>query len=151
MDHPETYFETIFIVFISNLHNTEALRLLESVQPILQPAEMLVSYTATLLNFCSVAFSYPWDNVWHLPNLSAAPSPTHLLCWLHHSSPMYHPVVHTITHPFMLLATPLPMHLPCQLHHNSPIYHMVDHTILLPPMLAAPSPIHTTKSFKNYY
>ena len=51
MDHPETYFETISIEFLLNLHDTESLRLLEGVQPILQPAEMLVSYTATLLSF----------------------------------------------------------------------------------------------------
>ena len=51
MDHPETHFETISIVFLSNLHKIEALRLLEGVQPILQPAEMSVSYTATLLSF----------------------------------------------------------------------------------------------------
>ena len=46
----------------------------------LQPAKMLFDYTATLLRFCLVAFSYPWDIVWHLPNLSAASSPTHLPC-----------------------------------------------------------------------
>ena len=45
MEHPETHFETISIEFQLNLHDTEALRLLEGVQPILQPAEMPVSYT----------------------------------------------------------------------------------------------------------
>ena len=54
MDHPETYFETISIEFLLNLHGIEALRLLEGIQPILQPAEMLVSYTATLLSFFQV-------------------------------------------------------------------------------------------------
>ena len=57
MDHPETYFETISIEFLLNLHGTEALRLLEGVQPILQPAKMLASYTATLLSFFSAAFT----------------------------------------------------------------------------------------------
>ena len=51
MDHPETYVETISIEFLLNLHDTEAPRLLEGVQPILQPAEMLVSYTATFPSF----------------------------------------------------------------------------------------------------
>ena len=86
---------------LSNLHNTEALRLLEGVQPILQPGEMLVSYTATLLRFCFVAFIYPWDIVWHLPNLSATPSLTHLPCWPHHHLGMNvnNPILHDKTLP----------------------------------------------------
>ena len=54
----ETYLGTISILFLSNLYNTESLRLLESVQLILQPAEMLASYTATLSSFFPAACQY---------------------------------------------------------------------------------------------
>ena len=87
----------------------------------LQPAKILVYYTATFLKFCLVAFSYLWDIVWHLPNLSAAPSPTHLPCQLHCNPDPHSTVSQPINPPphcwptgclfrFGLLADPFPHH-----------------------------------------
>ena len=89
----------------------------------LQPAKMLFDYTATLLSFCSVAFSYLWDIVWHLPNLLATPSPTHLPCWTH-CNPDPHPTVSQLV---------VHSDLPCWPHHNP------DHVLLATPFTHHPT------------